>query len=255
MTGTGSAERILAILDVFSETRPEWTPDEMMAELGYSRPTMYRYLKSLREAGFLLSVPGGGFTLGPRFVEMDFLMRRSDPLIWHGHALIEALVSAYPCSALLVRWYGGKLLCVDSACSVANPVTSYPRGRPMPLSKGAISRAIMANLPRKRLEALMDGQDMAALGEALRKVRRDGVAEAHGEVTPGVIGVASPVFDCGTLPVAALSVTIAAEICDAPRLAAIRTDVRRAAEALSTLLGQAREQDTEAGQPDLARTA
>ena len=101
----------------------------------------------------------------------------------------------------------------------------------------------------------MDGEDMATLGDALRRVRRDGVAEAHGEVTQGVIGVASPVFDCGTLPVASLSVTIAAEICDAPRLDAIRSDVRQAAERLSAQLGQARELDTEAGPTRLARTA
>jgi DNA-binding IclR family transcriptional regulator len=253
MTGTGSAERILAILDVFSEARPEWTPEDLMAELGYSRPTMYRYLKSLREAGFLSPISGGGFTLGPRFVEMDFLMRRSDPLIRLGRGYLEQLVARYPCSALLVRWYGGKLLCVDSECSVENPVSSYPRGRPMPLARGAISRAIMAYLPRRRLEALMDGQDTDTLTDTLKQVRRDGVAEAHGEVTPGVIGVASPVFDAGTLPVASLSVTIAADVCDAARLEKIRADVRDAAERLSGELGQARQDDGGAEAPRLAR--
>jgi DNA-binding transcriptional ArsR family regulator len=49
----------------FTEEHLEWTPDELMAALGYSRPTLYRYLKTLKEAGFLTSMPSGGFTLGP----------------------------------------------------------------------------------------------------------------------------------------------------------------------------------------------
>ena len=52
MSGINSATRIMAILDVFTEDRLEWTPEELMAELGYSRPTLYRCLKTLREAGF-----------------------------------------------------------------------------------------------------------------------------------------------------------------------------------------------------------
>ncbi|MDU1691650.1 MAG: helix-turn-helix domain-containing protein, partial [Bradyrhizobium sp.] len=42
-----SQDRLLAVLDLFSEQRPHWTPDELMRELGYTRPTLYRYLKSL----------------------------------------------------------------------------------------------------------------------------------------------------------------------------------------------------------------
>ena len=63
MTARNSLERVIALLDVFSEERLEWTPDEMMAELGYSRPTLYRYLKTLKESGFLTSMPSGNVFL------------------------------------------------------------------------------------------------------------------------------------------------------------------------------------------------
>ena len=52
MKATNILKRVLAVLGVFAEARPEWTPDELMKEFGYSRPTLYRYLKTLREAGF-----------------------------------------------------------------------------------------------------------------------------------------------------------------------------------------------------------
>ena len=47
------------MLDLFSESRPLWTLDELMQELGYTRPTLYRYLKSLKDCGLLMSTRGG----------------------------------------------------------------------------------------------------------------------------------------------------------------------------------------------------
>lgn len=251
MTGTGSAERILAILDVFTEDRLEWTSEELMARLGYSRPTLYRYLKALREAGLLTSLPGAGFTLGPRVVELDYLLRKSDPLVSTGQAHLDALVAAYPCSALMVRWYGEKLLCVASECSTPNPLSSYPRGRPMPLARGAISRAIMAWLPRRQLDPLILGNldEMAQMGlgttldevlEAMRRVRRAGVAVAHGEVTPGVVGIAAPVFDAGQSPIAAITVTIAGTEVTPDTLSQIETDVKSRAAAVTRALADRR---------------
>jgi DNA-binding IclR family transcriptional regulator len=251
MTGTNSTDRILAILDLFTEDRLEWTTEALMAELGYSRPTLYRYLKSLRDAGFLTSLPGGGFTLGPRVVELDYLMRKSDPLVSSGQRHLDALTRSWPCSAALVRWYGSKLLCVASESSTSDPLSSYPRGRPMPLARGAISRAIMAWLPRRQLQPLVEqnltemrqiglGRDAEEVLATLRRVRRAGSATAHGEVTPGVVGIAAPVFDAGQSPIAALAVTIAGHEVTADRLDRICADVMKASAALSCELGERR---------------
>ncbi|MBO6716341.1 MAG: IclR family transcriptional regulator [Rhizobiaceae bacterium] len=252
MSGAGgSGERLLAILDIFSEERLEWTPEEMQAELGYSRPTLYRYLKRLREAGFITSLPGRGFTLGPRVVELDFLMRKSDPLVSNGEKHLHFLAGRYPCSAFLVRWYGNRLLCVSSACSVPNPKSSYPRGRPMPLARGAISRAILANLPRRQQAPLIEANltDFTEIGlgstvdeviESLRKTRRDGYSMAFGEVTPGVVGTAAPIFDAGRSPIAVLCVTVAETDIAPGRLPHIARDVTGAADAISNSLAERR---------------
>lgn len=247
MSGAGSGERILALLDLFSEARPEWTPDEMMAETGYARPTLYRYLKALKEAGLVASLSGATYTLGPRVVELDFLMRLSDPLIEAGKPLLRELSETWPCTALLVRWYGNRLLCVASECSAENPKSSYPRGRPMPLVRGAISRAILAHLPRRQMHQKIaeNLDDLSALGlgctpeevaETFRKVRRAGAAVAHGEVTPGVVGVAAPVFDAGQSPVAALCLTLAEDVARPELQPRIARTVWRAGERLSAQL-------------------
>ncbi|MBR1222572.1 IclR family transcriptional regulator [Bradyrhizobium sp. U87765 SZCCT0131] len=223
MKASNSLERVLAVLEVFSEQRLEWTPEELMQELGYSRPTLYRYLKTLRDAGLLMSTGNAAFTLGPRVVEMDYLVRKSDPLVVHGAPHLKTLIAERPCTALLVRWYGNKILCVASDASAAHPASSYPRGRPMPLGRGAIARSIIAFLPRARLMALIERNlaDFRAVGlgtsaeeihASLRKVRKAGFAVAFGEVTPGAVGIAAPIFDAAGHPVASLCMTIAGHL-------------------------------------------
>ena len=249
MTARNSLERVIALLDLFSEDRLEWTPEQMMAELGYSRPTLYRYLKTLKEAGFLMPTPSGGYTLGPRVIEMDFLMSRSDALLLKGQPKLDALAGRYPCNALLARWYGSRLLCVASACSASDIQTSYPRGRPMPLARGAISRAIMAFLPRRRLLPAVEtnladlrdiglGQTTGDILKALRGVRRAGYAIARGEVTPGVVGVAAPVFGGSTTPIAALCITMSRETASRHRIADLGEGIADAARDISEALAR-----------------
>ncbi len=218
-----SLTRVLAVLEVFSEERLEWTPDELMKELGYSRPTLYRYLKSLKDAGFLMPTGHGGFTLGPKVVEMDYLMRKSDALVLHGLPYLKELIKTYSCTALLVRWYGNRILCVASESSTKDPLSSYPRGRPMPLGRGAITRSIMASLPRQRLMPLIASNlpDLRSVGlgdtaeevyKNLKKIRKTGFAVAYGEVTPGAVGIAAPIFDAAGHPIASVCVTISGNL-------------------------------------------
>lgn len=242
---SGSGERILAILDLFTEAHPQWTPDAIMAALGYSRPTLYRYLKTLKSSGYLVSLPGDGLSLGPRVTELDFLMRTSDPLISAGAPFLKILAARYPCSAFITRWYGRKLLCIASEVSQSHPRSSYPRGRPMPLASGAISRAIMAYLPRREQNAIIadhlhdlagpNGTPEGVLAE-LRAIRRAGVATARAEVTPGIIGVAAPILAGERAPIGVLCLSCSASEMDEHRLEMIRRDVKDSVAAISGML-------------------
>lgn len=221
-----SLERLLSVLHLFTEDRLEWTPDAMMERLHYPRPTLYRYLKILSEAGLLVSHPHVGYTLGPKVVEMDYLLRLSDPLVKAAHPMLETLADEFTCTALLVRWYRDRMLCVDSVSSVAEPLSSYPRGRPMTLGGGAIARAILAFLPKTQALPIITAHmaDWTAIGmgdtpeavhAGLRPVRRDGVSMAFGEVTPGVTGTAAPLFDLAQSPIGTLCLTLRQEDADA----------------------------------------
>lgn len=240
MKPTNSLERVLAVLEVFSEQRLEWMPEDLMRELGYTRPTLYRYLKILKDAGFLMSTRNSGVTLGPKIVELDYLTRQSDTLVLKGLPYLKQLTQSHSCTAMLLRWYGNKILCVASESSTKNPISSYPRGRPMPLGRGAIARSIMAHLPKLQLLALIERNldDLRSVGlgntaeevqKCLKKVRKAGFAVAYGEVTPGAVGIAAPVLDERHLPIASVCVTIAGNLVTGSQIDEIGAEVRRIA--------------------------
>lgn len=246
MKPSNSLERVLAVLEVFTEQRLEWTVEELMAELGHSRPTMYRYLKTLKDAGFVTYSRRSSVTLGPKIVEMDYLARRSDELVAGSLPFLQRLTAAHQCTAMLLRWYGSRILCVVSETSAPKPVSSYPRGRPMPLGRGAIPRSIMAFLPRAQLGPLVEQNlaELSAVGlghsvdevvEALRKLRKAGYFVAYGEVTPGAVGIAAPIFDIRQYPIASLCVTIAGSSVSGKVIDLIGEEVRSAAAEITRL--------------------
>jgi DNA-binding IclR family transcriptional regulator len=241
-----SLQRVLAVLEVFSESRLEWMPEELMKELGYSRPTLYRYLKILKEAGFLMSTRSAAVTLGPKVVELDYLTRKSDPLVRSALPYLKQLTERHSSTAMVLRWYGNKILCVVSESSTRNPVSSYPRGRPMPIGRGAIARSIMAFLPKRQLVPLIERNlaDLRSVGlgatvqdvqSSLKKVRKAGVAVAYGEVTPGAVGIAAPVFDDRRHPIASVCLTIAGNLVTGAQIDEIGTEVRQVALQVSAL--------------------
>jgi DNA-binding IclR family transcriptional regulator len=251
MTETNSLERMLGILNVFDESHPEWTPDGLMQRLGYSRPTLYRYLKTLKDAGLIVSVNQAAYTLGPKIVEMDFLLRNADPLVLEGQPLIEELARRHPGTAFLSRWYRDRVLCVMSVKTSDEAVSSYPRGRPMPVGRGATSHAILAFLPRRQVVPLIDsrlevfreigfGSDREAVLQKFRAIRRDGFAIARGQVTPGVTGTAAPVFDSGAGPIASLCLTMADRHADTIDLRKLGREVADIAARISERLSSRR---------------
>jgi DNA-binding IclR family transcriptional regulator len=252
MKPSNSLDKVLAVLEVFSEQRLEWTAEELMAELGHSRPTMYRYLKTLKDAGFVVYSRRSSITLGPKIVEMDYLARRSDDLVKGSLPFLQKLTNVRPCTAMLLRWYGSKILCVASETSTPKPISSYPRGRPMPLGRGAIPRSIMAYLPKSQLAPLIEqnltelssvglGASVIEVIDALKKLRKTGYFVAYGEVTPGAVGIAAPILDAGDYPIASLCVTIPGGAVSAKDIDLIGEEIRLAADQIAMQYRQAQE--------------
>ena len=213
-----SLRRMLGVLDAFTEAAPVRAVDDVAAAFGYTRATTYRYVAELCEAGLLARVAHGAYALGPRIIELDRRIQRSDPLLGAAESVWPRLLEPNRGQvALLCGLFRDKVLCIGQAGLNRRMALSYARGRPMPLFRGATAKAILAWLPERRLTRLY-AENQAEIGKAglgrsreeflaaLKAIRRRGHAITFGEVDRGVVGVAVPVFGGERAALGSLSV-------------------------------------------------
>jgi DNA-binding IclR family transcriptional regulator len=244
-----SLERMVGLLDLFEESPSGWTFERIHARLGYTRSTLYRYLKILSDAELLTSLPEAGYTLGPRIVELDHEIRVHDPIILASRPLMLKLVREVPSIALLCRSYRNKVLCVHQERSTSEIETTYERGRTMPLLRGAASRIILANLPVRTIAMLYErqprefaaaglGKTLAAVQDTLKRLRKTGWDQTTGEVTEGVTGIAAPIFGERDKVLGSLSISFAARSMSAKRIGAIASHVVEYADIVTRTIAQ-----------------
>jgi DNA-binding IclR family transcriptional regulator len=241
--------KALGILDRLAEAEGPVAFETLHAALGFTRSTLYRYLKTLQDAGLVTSFPDRGFALGPRVAELDHRMRRSDPLIAAARPLMARLAAEWPGVALLCRRYRDRVLCVHQEGTLgAERRSTYARGLAMPLLRGAASRVILAHLPGPAVTRLLArdaegfaeaglGTTPAAVRGTLQAIRKRGWDLTEGQVTAGVTGIAAPVLEADGAVVASLSLTL-------PRLALPADEASAIADAL---VAAAREASRQAG--------
>ncbi len=196
-------ERYVQILRLFEAGKGEWTIQAMSEALSIPASTTYRLVRELVAQRFLDASTEANYRLGAAFIEFDRRVRLTDPLIGLGIPFLQDLLitAAIPASAVLARLYGSEVICIADAKSDQSQIlSSYERGRPMPLLRGATSKAILAQLPTRRLAKLLAAVDDGAqlkMHETLKRdlaaIRQSGYCVTRGEVDHGLVGLAAPV--------------------------------------------------------------
>jgi len=199
--------RFVNILKLFGEAKSDWTVQQISDQLQVPASTVYRSVRELVATGFLEPSIEGYYRLGASFIEFDRLVRLTDPLVRKGTPFLANIVeqAQVPCVAVLARLYDNRVMCVaDHASKGSTILTSYERGLPRPLTRGATSKAILAQLPARRLSKLIENEDwpsrhgMAVTSEEdfrleLTATRKRGYCIGRGEVDQGLAGIAAPV--------------------------------------------------------------
>ncbi len=226
--GQGSGDRLLGVLALFTAEQTRWTVEAAAEALGVSTTTTYRYFNKLTKAGLISPVSGAGYTLGPAIIQMDRLIQSGDPMLTGARGVMVDLVghAAEGSTALLCRLFHDRVMCIHQVMGRGpqEPV-SYERGRLMPLYRGATSKIILAHLPPRTLKALFAhhggeiveaglGADWDEFRRGLAAIRRAGVSVSRGEIDPGRVGVAAPIFDQDRAVLGSLSVALLAAQAD-----------------------------------------
>lgn len=201
-----SLDKMLGILGFFREERAGITIDDVMALTQTSRATAYRYLQALTAAGLLAPATGGNYGLGARVVELDRLMRMTDPLLTQAQGPMRELSAELHANVMLCSFYGDKVMCVDLVWPDQTIEQAYERGRPMPMFRGAMAKTILSHLPHYHLRNIQNwhAEEIAAEGlgdswEAFRttmaRLRRAGIVVTRAEVVGRLVGIGAPLLD------------------------------------------------------------
>lgn len=199
---------MLAILDLFTDEKPTWTPEQIAEELDYTQPTVYRYLQQLTKAGLIRRGPSGGILLGGRIIELDHQMRLTDPVLTAAQKVMRELAQQTGCDVMLAGIVGDRFITIHHEPGSEGLVPSYGRGRRLPYFRTSLSKALLAAMPRSLLRRLYDrNADEAArakFGENwdeflanVKTIRREGRSVSRGEVDSGLVGVSVPMADVG----------------------------------------------------------
>lgn len=201
-----SQDKMLSILDLFDSDRVYVLPEDVMQIVGVARATAYRYLQSLSNAGLLAPAAGGAYVLGSRVIELDRLMRMTDPFLTSASPVMHAVAAELGANFMLCSYYGDKVMCADLAWPDESLERLYERGRPMPMFRGAMAQVILSNLSHYQLRSMMlwHADEVAAAGlganwdefrTTMTRMRKDGCVVTHGEVIDDLVGIGAPIFD------------------------------------------------------------
>ena len=236
-------DRYIAVLRLFSQGQSEWTVGDMAELLGVPQSTVYRTVRDLVGENFLEVASEARYRLGSVFIEFDRLLRLTDPLLTAGSQVLEDVVAAagVPCVGLLCRLYNDTVMCIaDATAPGATFTSSYERGRPMPLTMGATSKAILAHVPTRRFNRVVEQWPEArsqAFRAELLAVRKAGVCVSSGEIDADVVGVAAPVRGKAPDVLASLSLVIPQEMADEAMVARISAATMAGARLIEEKLG------------------
>ena len=202
-----SLVRMLSVVELFSPEHPTWTAEQIANEMGLTQSTAYRYIAALTSFGYLAPLSGAEYGLGPKIIELDLMIRHTDPLISRAREKAEELVATVPAAvASLINLHGDTAISVLQVKKPQDLEISFERGRSMKLYAGSAAKVILAHLPRSRLLKLYGnhhadirnyglGETWKEFSRALLMIRKSPTLTTIGEANPNSWGIAAPVFN------------------------------------------------------------
>jgi DNA-binding IclR family transcriptional regulator len=179
--------------------RGEIRADELSALLGSPVSTVYRYLRTLTEFGFV-DRHGSTYRLGPRLiigsganVTAEELIRTTDPVL-------RLLAEETGETAIVVRRIGLQAACLHEVPSSQPLRVTVAPGESLSLREGAFGKALLAFAPQDIQEEVLsawappDAPDVERLRADLAEVVASGIARSVGEIVAGTVAIAVPIF-------------------------------------------------------------
>ena len=247
-TGMSAVNKATRVLDCLA-AGGEMTAAELAGSLGEPITTVYRMLSNLESIGWIErgARKGAPVRLGIDLVSIGQAVESSLDLRAAARISLGRLAEETSETAYLCVPDGQRGVCLERVDGKYTRTAELSIGGSLPLHRGAGPKAILAfsspDMQESYLRALrgsqsnpMTGPEAARLESELAAIRKAGIVEYDGDITPGVYSIAAPVVDHRGEVIA--SVTLSALSSDDPdRRRVFDRMVRQEASLISTTLG------------------
>jgi DNA-binding IclR family transcriptional regulator len=233
--GRSVVSKLTSLLDAFSVERPELSLGEITRITGLPSSTAYRMVCDLVAWGGLeRASSGAGYRVGVRLWELGALAPRPADLREVALPFMQDLYEVTRENVHLAVLEGHEALYVETISGPhALRVRSRRAGR-LPLHATGVGKVLLAHAPEQVVRDVVAAGlprytphtvvDPDRLHRVLADVRRNGIAYAREEMSPGSLSVAAPVTDADGEVTAALAVVLRSGRRDLGRLGvAVRT--------------------------------
>ncbi|WIV67849.1 IclR family transcriptional regulator [Natrialbaceae archaeon AArc-T1-2] len=215
------------------------TASELASELDIPVSTAHNYLHTLTETGFVVRT-GTVYRPGTRFLEVGERRRQRMTVVRAAESTLPKLAAETGEHVSLMIEENGLGVVVDLETGAEAIDLDSFRGVRMPLHTIAAGKAILAHLPRDRLDGIIDRYgleqltentitDRETLYDHVVRIRERGYAVDRGERMSGMTCIAAPILDRNDEVRAAVCVCSPSHRVDDDRLEEIATAVQRGA--------------------------
>lgn len=248
MAGTQSVMRAVAMLEAFSDERPEWSASELAEAVGLNRTTSYRLLTALESVEYVVRDPATDtYRLGSGLVALGSRAQRANSVRTVSLPELKSLAAQTGETATLEILSGQEMVIIEEVPGDYVTSGSQHIGTRWAVYATSTGKAILAHLPPSEWQSLLPvtfvpltektiirGSDLEIGMETIRQL---GYATAIEELELGFVAVGAPVINADGRVVAAISLSGTRIRLTDERIPEVGALVRGAAERISHRLG------------------
>jgi DNA-binding IclR family transcriptional regulator len=239
----------LNLLEELARSPQGMTAVELADKTGVHKTTIYRYLNTFFERGYVQTTGDGLYFLGNRILELGSEKLRQMPLRETAHPFLINLNSEIEMTVHLCVLDGQDVVYIDKIESHRTlPIISRIGSRAPAYCTG-VGKALLGGLPTEQLTTLVKTMkldrrtpttitDPVDLVKEIKLTAKRGYAIDNGENEEGIICIAAPISAFGGDTIAAVSATgLRSDFSDLQASSTARLEVVKTAKDISMALG------------------
>ena len=236
-----SLQKGIDLLFLFSEAEPVLSLRDISSRLKLPKSTTYRFVSTLRYTR--------RYRLGARLLSLQPAIIRPVDLRTLALPFVRDLMERSGETAHLTERRGSSAVIAEVVESPSMLRMAPKRGQTFPLHAGALCRAILAFLPPREIDQILQAKKLkrftpntpvtpAAVKRVLHDVRTAGYAVSLQEVTVGACGISAPILGPDGWAIASIGVSGPMQRLTEPKLQVLVEPIRKAASEVRLMVRQ-----------------